>query len=247
MACIIIKLANSYGTMSNTLKDRFEENWYLKLQPFLESEKFTAIGKELVRQRDLGIQLTPLFDDTFRAFKECPYKDLKVVFMGLDPYPHKGVCDGLAFSAKYSNFEPKSLMYILDAMEKDAYGGFGIGFNEDYRNPDLGRWAKQGVLLINTALSTQVGKTGAHLELWQPFIQNLYTTLSFYNTGIIYVFFGSQARQWAAAIPKGQNYVMSVVHPAYCAYKNLKEWDCEGIFSKINKLLEANNKTKILW
>lgn len=234
--------------MSETLKDRFEEGWWEKLHPFLLSDKFKAVGAELMRQVQLGIPITPSFDDTFRAFKECPYKDLKVVFMGLDPYPHKGVCDGLAFSAKYTPLvEPKSLMYILDAMEKDVYGGFGIGFNEEYRNPDLGRWAKQGVLLINTALSTQVGRTGAHLELWQPFIQNLFTTLSFYNTGLIYVLFGSQAKQWKVAIPKGQNHIFTVVHPAAMAYQKATEWDCEGIFSKINEILEKNNQGKILW
>jgi uracil-DNA glycosylase len=230
------------------LESRFEEGWWQKLSPFLLSQQFAHIGQTLRFQAESGISITPRFDDTFRAFKECPYKDLKVVFMGLDPYPNTGICDGLAFSSKYTPLsEPASLRYILDAMEQDVYGGFGIGFNEEYRNTDLGRWAKQGVLLINTALSTQVGKTGAHIDLWQPFISNLITTLGFYNTGLIYVFFGSQAKQWAAAVPKGQNYVFTVVHPAYCAYKKLKHWDCEHIFSKINKILEQNNKTKILW
>lgn len=231
-----------------SLETRFEEGWWQKLSPFLLSSKFKAIGAELMRQRNLRIPITPAFDDTFRAFKECPYKDLKVVFMGLDPYPNAGVCDGLAFSARNHQLShPASLRYILNAMEKDVYGGFGIGFNEEYDNADLGRWAKQGVLLINTALSTQVGKTGAHIELWQPFIQNLYNTLAFHNTGLIYVLFGTQARQWKAAIPKGQNYIFTVVHPAAMAYQKAKEWDCEGIFSKINKILEQNNNTKILW
>jgi len=230
------------------LQDHFEEGWWQKLSPFLLSDQFTVIGQRLMREKSMGIEVTPKFDDMFRAFKECPYKDLKVVFMGLDPYPSKGIADGLSFSSKYTPYdEPISLRYIFDAMEKDAYGGFGIGFNQEYRNTDLTRWANQGVLLINTALSTQIGKTGTHLELWQPFIRNLMIQLASFNTGIIYVFFGAVAKQWSVAIPKEQNYIYSVVHPVYSNYQNLKEWDCEDIFSKINKILESNNKTKILW
>jgi uracil-DNA glycosylase len=232
------------------LKKQFELGWWLKLQPFLMSEHFAKIGRQLKLEASEGKAITPVFDDTFRAFRECTYKDLKVVFLGLDPYPGEGVADGLAFSARnHWGKEPKSLKFILDSMEKDAYGGFGIGFNENYMEPDLTRWANQGVLLLNTALSTYVGKTGVHLELWQPFIRYVFHILEQNNSGLIYILLGAKAKEWKAFINTKNNYVLEAVHPAYCAYKGLKEWDCNKIFSETNAILEKNQgaESKILW
>lgn len=233
-----------------SLKKQFDEGWWLKLQPFLLSQHFVNIGKKLKEEAAQGFRITPSFDDTFRAFRECKYKDLKVVFLGLDPYPGEGIADGLAFSAKNSwRKEPKSLKYILDSMEKDAYGGFGIGFNEDYLNPDLTRWANQGVLLLNTALSTYVGKTGVHLDLWQPFIRYVFHILRENNTGLVYILLGAKAKAWESVIDKERNYVLTAIHPAACAYQGLKEWDCNKIFSETNRILESNQgvDSKILW
>lgn len=233
-----------------SLKKQFEEGWWLKLQPFLLSQHFATIGKQLKAEVADGKTITPTFDDTFRAFRECPYNKLKVVFLGLDPYPGQGMADGLAFSARNSwGKEPKSLQYIINAMEKDAYGGFGIGFNEEYMNPDLTRWANQGVLLLNTALSTHVGKTGVHLELWNPFIRYVFHVLAQFNTGLVFVLLGAKAKEWQAAINKESNFVLTASHPASCAYQGLKEWDCNKIFSQTNGILEKYQgaENKILW
>lgn len=236
--------------MINTIKEHFEEGWWLKLSPFLLSDEFSYIGKTLQIEKKAGIPITPSFENTFRAFRECPYDKLKVVFLGLDPYPGKDVADGLAFSARTKEMNPpKSLDYIISAMEKDAYGGFGIGYNPDYQSTDLTRWAKQGVLLLNTALSTREGLTGTHLTLWHPFIKYVFEVLKQNNTGLIYILLGTKAKLWKAAINTEANTVLEAVHPAYCAYKGLKEWDCNRIFSKTNKLLEEMNgpEAKILW
>lgn len=233
-----------------TLQDKFDPGWYRLLLPYLKSAEFQQIGMQLAKEAADGASITPLFDNTFRAFKECPYNKLKVVFLGLDPYPGEGVADGLAFSARNNQLNPpKSLKYILAAMEKDAYGGFGIGFNEDYLNPDLTRWANQGVLLINTALSTHIGKTGVHLDLWNPFMRTLFYILAHANTNIIYILLGAKAKLWQSAINTRSNHVLTATHPAYCAYKGLKDWDCEGIFSKTNNILEQikGPDAKIKW
>jgi uracil-DNA glycosylase len=236
--------------MENPLKKHFEEGWWQKLSPFLLSDEFKRIGNELQKQRMQGLRITPLFDDTFRAFRECSYKDLKVVVLGLDPYPALGVADGLAFSARDQwHKEPKSLQYIINSLEKDVYNNFGIGFNEDYLNPDLTRWARQGVLLLNCALSTIVGKTGVHLNLWAPFIRYVFKVLRENNTGIVFILLGAKAKQWSVLIDKSSNHILSASHPASCAYKGLSEWDCEKIFSKTNAILESYNgkDSRILW
>jgi uracil-DNA glycosylase len=231
------------------LKDKFEEGWWNKLSPFLCSPAFIRTGnyiKELATKR----AVTPLFDDTFRAFKECPYNKLKVVILGLDPYPQEKVADGLAFSARNNLLNPpKSLVHIIDAIEREVYGGFAIGYNENYAYPDLTRWANQGVLLLNQALTTYVGETGAHLDLWAPFIRNVFKVLRENNTGLIYILLGSKAKQWKVAIDGKNNYILTASHPASAAYSGRKYWDSEGIFLTTNELLEQHNgpEAKILW
>lgn len=208
------------------------------------------IGAQLMKENNEGRSITPLFDNTFRAFKECPYNKLKVVVLGLDPYPGKGIADGLAFSARNHDLDkPASLRYILSAMEKDAYGGFGIGYNPDYDVSDLTRWANQGVLLLNQALTTHVGKIGVHLQLWQPFIINVFKMLRANNTGIIFILIGTEAKMYKVLINDKANHIFTTVHPSYAARMEMKEWDCDNIFSKTNELLEKSNgsEAKILW
>lgn len=214
------------------------------------SQQFENIGLTLMKEYNEGKIITPDFKNMFRAFKDCPYDKLKVVILGLDPYPGKGVADGLAFSARNNQLDPpKSLMYILEAMEKDVYGGFGIGYNPDYGNSDLTRWANQGVLLLNQSLSTHQGLTGVHLSLWYPFIQYVIGILKLYNPGLVYILLGSKAKQWTKFIDDNKNFVLDAVHPAYCAYKGLKNWDCNKVFSETNEILAFNNgeSHKILW
>jgi uracil DNA glycosylase len=138
---------------------------------------------------------------------------------------------------------------MIDALEKEVYDGFAIGFNEDYLNPNLERWARQGILLINSALSTIVGKTNQHQELWAPFISYVFQVLRKYNTGIIYILLGSEAKKWRPAIDEKNNYVLTVSHPASVKYKDKNVWDSEGIFLKTNQILEQNNgpEAKIIW
>jgi uracil-DNA glycosylase len=236
------------------LEKRFEPGWWHLLAPFFfapsggYTPEFSTISHSLVDWVTTGKNITPKFEDTFRAFKECPYHKLKVVLLGLDPYPSKGIADGLAFSAKDHSLDPpKSLLHMINAIEKDVYGGFAIGFNEEYTNTDLTRWAKQGVLLLNTALSTTIGATGAHLEMWAPFTRFVFKQLRENNSGVIYILLGGKAKQWAAAIDKDKNYILTASHPASVCYNGKKEWDCEGVFSGANAILEEHMETPIKW
>jgi uracil-DNA glycosylase len=233
-----------------SLKRKFEEGWWCKLSPFLLSSHMRTIGGTLTREITQGATITPTLDDTFRAFKECPYNNLKVVILGLDPYPAHGVADGLAFSAKNHPLDiPSSLKFMIDAIEKDVYNGFAIGFNENWMDSDLTRWANQGVLLLNQALTTHVGKIGTHLELWQPFIRYVFHVLRENNTGLIYILLGAKAKMWSAAIDAERNYVLTATHPNVCFHQGLKEWDCNKVFSTANKILMENHGeyAKILW
>lgn len=232
------------------IRDQFDTGWWLKLSEFLLSPEFVKIGATLLAEYKQGYIITPNFKDTFRAFKECKYENLKVIMLGLDPYPQPRVADGLAFSAKNHPLEPPvSFTYMIDAMEKDVYGGFGIAGNHEYDSTDLSRWANQGVLLLNQALSTHQGQSGTHLTLWYPFIKYVFNMLNKNNTGLVYILLGSKARQWRPLIDEKQNYVLEASHPASVWHTGKKEWDCNKIFSETNFILDRNQgeDAKILW
>jgi len=236
--------------MIEKLKSCFEEGWWQKLSPFFVNGGFDNIARTLNAQKNTGLEVTPGFDKVFRAFKECPYDKLKVVMMGQDPYYQKGVADGLAFSAKNHVFDPPASFKLMsNAIEREVYDGFAIGYNEEYAYADLTRWANQGVLLINCALTTIVGKTQQHMDLWAPFMRHLFNTLRNDNTGIIYILLGKDAKQWKVLINPVRNHLFTVTHPASVAYTGRNVWDSEGVFLNTNKLLEQMNgpEAKILW
>lgn len=217
--------------------------WADKLKTFIMTEEFAEILQKLKVLRDEDKRFTPPLKDVFSAFEKCPYPDLKMVIIGQDPYPQFGVADGMAFSCGKTLALQPSLKYILEAVEDTVYAGFPT--QED---PDLSRWAKQGVLLLNTALTVEVGKVGSHYDLWQPFIAYVIDTLSWNNPGLIWVFMGKKAQELESLV-SSNHYKFEITHPASAAYQKLDKWDCEDVFNKANKILEANNgpEFKIYW
>lgn len=220
-----------------------QSGWADKLKAFVMTDDFADILIKLKNMRDEDKRFTPPLKDVFTAFEKCPYKDLKVVIIGQDPYPQLGVADGMAFSCSKTMALQPSLKYLLEAVEDTVYGGFPT--QED---PDLSRWAKQGVLLLNTALTVEVGKIGSHYDLWQPFITYVIDILSWNNPGLIWVFMGKKAQELESLVASN-HYKFEVSHPASAAYQKASKWECEDVFNKINTILEQNNgpEFKIQW
>jgi uracil-DNA glycosylase len=212
-----------------------DSGWADKLKTFLMSSEFTEVLDMLNSMKNEGKRFTPPLKHIFSAFEECPYKDLKVIIVGQDPYPQLGVADGRAFSCSITKELQPSLKYIFDAIEKTVHQEFPT-----YQDPDLTRWSKQGVLLLNTALTTEVGKIGIHYKVWQKFIVYVVDMLSWYNPGLIWVFMGKQAQELEALV-SSNHYKFLVSHPASAAYQKASEWDCEDVFNKVNEIIEANN------
>ena len=215
------------------------------------------LGKwsEVINKRVLNIILSklkleyktklicPMQRDVFKAFKLCSYDELKVVMVGQDPYPQKVVATGILFGNKKEtrneNLSPSLQVIrktIIDLENSDNCITF---------DPTLENWAKQGILMLNSALTVEMNKVGSHTMLWRPFISDLLQKLSNSRTGIIYVLFGRQAQTFKPYINKQFNTVLEEKHPAYFARTGEKMPDT--IFKEVNELIRNKYKIPIIW
>lgn len=219
--------------------DKLEPSgWGKVFKPFIFSSEFENILTELHNMSSSGKRFTPPLKDVFRAFEECPYDELKVVMVGQDPYPAFGVADGIAFSCSKTEKEQPSLRFILDEVEKL--------YPEGYERPlDLSKWTRQGILLLNTALTTEVSKVGQHYSLWAPFVAYLFDYLKNFNPGLVYLYMGKQAQEWSDMC--GENCVkFTASHPASAVYKGGK-WDSKDAFKNVKDTVQLLHNYSINW
>ena len=218
--------------------------WANKLRGFIQSSDFDKIFKVLYTERLNDKRFTPPLKDVFKAFEECPLDKLKVVIIGQDPYPQLGVADGIAFSCKNTMIAQPSLKHLFNGL--DATVNKDVPFELDH-NPDLTRWANQGVLLLNSSLTCQVDKPGSHYKIWNDFITYTLDMLCSTHPGLIFVLLGSKAQELESLINPNQ-YIIKASHPASAGYSKT-DWDCNDLFNKINVILEQNNgpEFKIEW
>lgn len=216
--------------------------WANKLKGFVQSSDFDKILEVLYKLKEEGKRFTPPLKQVFRAFEECPHDKLKVIIIGQDPYPHLGVADGLAFSCGNTNKIQPSLKNIFDAIESTVYQEFPT-----HQDPDLKRWANQGVLLLNSALTCQIDKVGSHYAIWKDFIAYTMDILNYTDTGLTFVLMGKQAQELEGLIGD-HHYIIKVSHPASAAYTKTV-WDCGNMFNEINKIINGQNgpEFKINW
>jgi uracil-DNA glycosylase len=219
--------------------------WTHLLKGHLFSSEFTDILNFLINENHEGRRFTPAFKQLFRAFEECPVDKVKVIMIGQDPYPQPLVADGIAFSCSNTNKAEVSLRYMKTAIEMTVPFEDKDILDETTEN-DLVRLSHQGVLMLNSALTTEVTKVGKHVNAWKPFMEYLIDSLNFQQAGLIWVLMGKQAQQYEALIGEHHT-VLKCTHPAYAAYIKSHTWDCNDIFNKINQQLLDYKKEKIKW
>lgn len=133
-----------------------------------------------------------------------------------------------------------SLRYIFKELEATVA-------KDGYRwDPNLARWSNQGILMLNTAFTTGIGKVGVHYAIWQPFMAFVLDVLTFQNPGLIYVFMGAKAKEWADSIPEN-NHKLFTTHPASAAHNKFDRWESGDIFNKVSELVRKNYKEEIIW
>jgi len=150
---------------------------------FIFSSDFDKILNELWEQSKIDKRFTPPLKQVFRAFEECPYDQLKVVIVGQEPYINIESADGIAFSCSNNPRLETSLKFMLDEVNRTIYGGNNLSID-----PDLKRWSNQGILLLNSTLTSEIGKSGQHYEIWKPFMAYLFDLLNHNENKLIYLY-----------------------------------------------------------
>lgn len=222
-------------------EDLIPSGWARVLRSFMYSSDFKNILQTLAQESSLDRRFTPPLRDVFRAFKECPYEELKVVIVGQDPYPTIDVADGIAFSCSKTMKLQPSLKFMLSEVNRTVYNGEPIS-----NSPDLTRWANQGILMLNTALTTQINKVGMHYNIWKPFLNYLFDFLSNYNNGLVYIYMGKEASTWADSV-NDNCYKLFCAHPASAVYNKFRSWDSKDVFPTAQKIVKENYNYSINW
>lgn len=212
--------------------------WDDKLKGFIFSSDFSILIKALEDKVNDGKNFTPKLKDVFSALIDCPYDKVKLVIIGQDPYPQINIADGKAFSCSKSMLEQPSLTYMFDSIYKTT--------GKIDRNPDLTRWSNQGILLLNYALTCEIGKPGTHYKIWEPFIAYLLDIISSEKDNIDFIFMGKVAQGLESLVSDKHDKIFTS-HPISAGYSGKDNWDCNDCFNKVNKSLDSKGRTIINW
>jgi uracil-DNA glycosylase len=215
--------------------------WGEVLKSFIFSLEFEKILTTLYDLTKEDKRFTPPLKQMFRAFEECPLNKLNTVIIGQDPYPQLGVADGISFSCSNTNALQPSLRYVLGEVNKTVYGD-----NLVSTDVDLKRWSNQGILMLNTSLTTEVGKIGQHYNIWKDFTAYLLDYLTHSRENIVYIYMGKKAQEWEV-MTGDNNHKLFVSHPASAAYTKQKHWDSNNVFLKTQLLVKQYHNIDIIW
>ena len=195
--------------------DEYFGDWMKVIDRTELNNVMAKVGQEYRRK-----PLCPAQSDVFKAFRLCSLESLKIVMLFQDPYPQKGIATGLALANNSKILDSElspSLKIIKEAVINFEVPHYCITFDQT-----LESWAKQGILMINSALTVEMNRIGSHVMLWRPFIAKLLKNLSEYDTAIIYVLFGRQAQTFKPYINSRFNHIIEIEHPAYFARSGTK-------------------------
>ena len=207
------------------LKEEFAKDYFISLQNFLKQEYSTRI-------------IFPKEENIFNALNYLPFEKIKVVIIGQDPYHEEGQAQGLSFSVPDNFPFPPSLVNIFKEIESDL--------NIKCKNSgNLIRWAKQGVLLLNTVLTVRQGQANSHKDKgWEKLTSKIIQMVGKKKEPVVFLLWGSFAQSFEPYIEK-QHLVLKAPHPSpLSAYRGF--FGCKH-FSKCNDFLIKNGEEPINW
>lgn len=214
------------GGWKEKLSDEFGQKYFKTLTDF-------------VREEYKSTTVYPNPKNIFRAFDETPFDKVKVVILGQDPYHGEGQANGLCFAVNPGVRPPPSLQNIFKELESDLERPVS-------RDPDLSRWAKQGVLLLNATLTVNAKTPGSHHGRgWEEFTDAAIRKLNDEREGLVFILWGNYAKKKGAHIDRAKHLVIESAHPspfsAYSGFFGSKP------FSKANTYLIEHGLDPIEW
>ena len=193
---------------------------------------------EKIDEKRLTTTIYPPKEQVFRVF-DLALEDIKVVILGQDPYHQKGQAHGLAFSVNYGIKTPPSLLN----MYKELHDDLGLYIPN---NGFLEKWAKQGVLLLNTSLTVRDSEANSHSKIgWQTFTDNVIKKLNEREKPIIFILWGNNAKAKEKFIDTSKHYILKGAHPSPLS-ANRGFFGCKH-FSEVNRILKELKEKEIDW
>ena len=208
------------------LKDEYQKDYFKNIAMFINKE---------YREKTIF----PPKSNILRAFKLTDYDNIKVVILGQDPYHGINEANGLAFSVSKGVRLPPSLQNIY----KELYNDLGITVSS---NGDLEKWAREGVLLLNSVFTVEKDKPASHKNIgWEQFSDEVIKKVNEKNTPVVFILWGNFAKSKAKYITNPIHLVITSPHPspfsAYSGFFGSKP------FSRTNEFLRKNNIKEIDW
>jgi len=218
------------------------DSWRDALSPLLTTPQARKLGGFLTAEEAAGKRIYPPRGSRLRALELTPLDRVKVVILGQDPYHGPGQAHGLSFSVPEGVKVPPSLVNIYKEIESDL----GI---PRAAHGNLESWARQGVLLLNNALTVEEGRAGSHQNLgWEAITDAAVAAVAARREPSVFLLWGSHARNKAARVSElrgGPHLVLTAPHPsplsAHSGFLGCRH------FSKANAFLEANGLGPIDW
>jgi uracil-DNA glycosylase len=226
--------------MTNLAREvRLEPSWKSKLAHEFESAYMENLSLFLRREIAAGRVIYPPGNDIFKAFEMTPFDKVKAVILGQDPYHGPGQAHGLSFSVRLGVAPPPSLANIFKELSSDL--GLPVP-----SHGNLESWSRQGVLLLNSSLTVEKGRAGAHAgKGWERFTDAVIAQLNLDRDGLVFVLWGRKAQQKGVHIDRHRHLVLESAHPSPLSAHN--GFFGSRPFSKTNHYLEQKGITPVDW
>ena len=223
--------------MYSDLISYLDPSWQELLKDELNSQNFANIIKFLNSQTAV---IYPPKDLIFNAFNLCKIENLKVIIVAQDPYHNPQEAMGLAFSVPQGVRIPPSLKNIFKELIDDINSNILVN-----RSSDLSDWARQGVLLLNSALTVEKNRPASHAKIgWQGFINGVIKIINLRFNHCVFMLWGNHAKALSPLIDPNSHLILQAAHPSPLARG---AFFGSRHFSKCNEYLLAHSKTPIKW
>jgi len=219
-------------------KIRLEAGWKKQLSAQFDQPYMQDLRTYLKQRSQAGATIYPTARNWFSAFDMTPFKDVKVVVLGQDPYHGAGQAHGMCFSVLPGVAIPPSLRNIY----KELHADLGL---QPVTHGYLASWAQQGVFLLNSVLTVEHGQAASHQGRgWETFTDAAIESISANTENTIFLLWGGYARRKGAVIDQTRHLVLECAHPSPLSVRGFT--GCKH-FSKANSYLEKHGRQAIDW